>query len=86
MISAGFAAEMAAVFPTFAEDDAQECLQADMAQLGAEEAVRQFGLAEEILGGLLRSAECISVSLYICVSEAKSRAVEAREVAEKYVR
>ncbi len=81
-----FTEEIAAVFPSFPADDegAQELLQGDFRELGAEEAVREFTQAEEILEGLISSAESISVSLYVCLSEAKSRAVEARRVAQKY--
>ena len=82
-----FAEEMAAVFSWAAEyEDAQECAQADLGELGAEEAVRQFAQAEEFLAGLERSAESVSVPLYFCVIEARRRAKEAREVAEKYLR
>ena len=80
-----FAEDMAAVFSWAGEyADAQECAQADLADLGAENAVRQFAQADAILEGLERSAQSISVPLYFCLIEARGRAKEARRVAQRY--
>jgi hypothetical protein len=80
-----FAEEMAGVFSWAGEyADAQECARADLAALGAENAVGQFRQAEAILECLERSAQSISVPLYFCLIEARGRAKEARRVAQRY--
>jgi hypothetical protein len=82
----GYAHDMGEVFAPFGDDDWRECVEGDLAQIGAEEAVRQFRQAEYILEGFMHAANEVSDPLYVCVSSAHTLAREAREAAEGYVR
>ena len=83
-----FVKDIAELFPSYAADDeeAQECLQGDFADLGAEETARQFLQAEAVLEDLMAAAEHLTFPLYVALSEAKSRVKEAHLVAERYAR
>lgn len=81
----GYVDDVGGVFPSFYRwEDSRECITADLAGEGAEEMARQFGQAEDILLGLLRSAESVNLGFYLCVSEALDRARAARKAAEPY--
>ncbi len=81
-----FVNEIAAVFTTFDDEEAQKCVRGDFAQLGAEDAARYFARAEHILEAYMHAAEHLDVCLYVALSDAHSRATEARRVAERYAR
>ena len=78
---------MGGVFYAFnAYQDGYECIGGDLAEAGADEMAAQFKRAENILRGLLGSAEHINLGVYLCVSDAVDRAKLAREAAERYAR
>ena len=81
-----FGKDMADVFPAYDDVDARECIEGDFAALGAEDAARYFARAERILEGYMHAAEHQDACLYVALSEAKTRAEEARAVAEGYAR
>ena len=79
--------DVGSVFYMYHEhEDNRECICADLADAGADAMARQFDQAEDILRGLLGSAEHISLGFYLCVSDALDRARTAREAAERYAR
>ena len=80
---ADFAYEVAEAFHTFDGEEMRQCLRADIANLGAEEASRQFARAETILEGFLKSFQD-DVALFMVLCEAKCIATEARRRAEDY--
>jgi hypothetical protein len=77
---------MGRIFAPFGDEDWRECVEQDLTQLGAEEAVRGFGQAESVLSGLMQAAEPIGVCLYLALSSAQTLAQDAREQAEVYTR
>ena len=82
----GYAEAMGRIFAPFGDEDWRMCVEEDLTQLGAEEAVRGFEQAEDVLRGLLQAAEPIGVCLYVALSCAQTLAQDAREQAEVYAR
>jgi hypothetical protein len=81
----GFAEEIAEVFTAaYPEQESQEGLRDDFADLGAEVTLSGFERTERILRGFMSAFETADFPLYIALSEAKARAREARAVAERY--
>ncbi len=83
----GFAEEVGSLFEMWSWADGRECLAADLAEYGAEEMVRQFRRAEDLLRGLEYTAEeAVGLGAYLVLGDAKKHAARAREIAEGYVR
>ncbi len=73
------------VFRDYAYEDGRECIAGDLANLGAEEAARQFRKTEELLRGLLYTADdALGWGAVMVLGDAKQLAREAAERAEKY--
>ena len=81
-----YAEDMGRVFAPFEDEDWRECVEDDLGRISADEAVRQFEQAENMLESFMHAADEVSVSLWIALSSAQTLAREARETAEGYVR
>jgi hypothetical protein len=83
---AGFVEDLASLF-MFGEDaDGLEALRGEFAEAGAEELARQFAQAESIVEGLMWITQELGVGAYVVMSDAKSRVMRARWIAENHAR
>jgi hypothetical protein len=83
----GFVEDVGSLFSAYVEqEDGRECIGGGLANLGPEEAARQFTRAERFFLGVVMAAEQLDYGIYLSACEAMDTARKARKVAENYVR
>jgi hypothetical protein len=82
---AGFVDEIGPLFNMWGDREGRECLQADLANAGAEEIARQFRKTAQLLDGLAVQAEhFIGFGAARLLTDARWAAEEACVIAEDY--